>query len=38
MPIEELVNLHGVLTQVITASQQALGAPGGEATTSATPT
>lgn len=37
MPIEELMNLHGVLTQVITASQRALGAPGGEATTSATP-
>ncbi|WP_097193898.1 MarR family winged helix-turn-helix transcriptional regulator [Blastococcus aggregatus] len=37
MPIEELVNLHGVLTHVIAASQQALSAPGGEAAKSATP-
>jgi DNA-binding MarR family transcriptional regulator len=31
MPIEQLMSLHGALTQVIAASQQALAAPGGTA-------
>jgi MarR family transcriptional regulator, organic hydroperoxide resistance regulator len=36
MPIDELVNLHGVLTQVIAASQRALTTSGDGATTDTT--
>ena len=36
MPIDELMSLHGALTQVIAASQRALGTPAGDATPRAT--
>jgi hypothetical protein len=36
MPVDELVSLHGVLTQVIAASQRALSASADGATPDAT--
>jgi DNA-binding MarR family transcriptional regulator len=36
MPIDELIGLHGALTRVIAASQQALGSPGDDTAVAAT--
>jgi DNA-binding MarR family transcriptional regulator len=36
MPLDELISLHGALTRVIAASQQALGSPGPDAAPAAT--